>query len=100
MAIDVRTRLVVLDPTVEAAPVSARMAPRLSTLQGKRIGLLDNGKPHAKELLECVERLLEERLQPAQVLRFRKPNSSKPAPTELIVDITKQVDAVINGVGD
>ncbi|HEY8695444.1 MAG TPA: hypothetical protein VIR57_22160 [Chloroflexota bacterium] len=100
MAVDIRTTLVVLDPTVEPAPVSARMAPRLSTLRGKRIALLDNGKPHAKELLDYVGQLLEERLQPAQVLRFRKPNSSKPAPGELIVDITKQVDAVINGVGD
>ncbi|HVA22773.1 MAG TPA: hypothetical protein VMW62_00085 [Chloroflexota bacterium] len=100
MAVDIRTKLEVLDPTVEPAPVSARMAPRLSTLEGKRIGLLDNGKPHAKELLEWVEQLLEERVKPAQVVRFRKPNSSKPAPGEFIVDITKQVDAVINGVGD
>ena len=100
MAVAVRTTMVVLDPTLEAAPVLARMAQRPSTLAGKRIGLLDNGKPHARELLECVEQLLEERLKPAQVLRFRKPNSSKPAPTELIVDITRQVDAVVNGVGD
>jgi hypothetical protein len=100
MAVDVRKTMVVLDPTVQPAPVAARMAQRLSSLQGKRIGLLDNGKPHAKELLEHVAQLLEERLRPGQVLRFRKPNASKPAPGELIADITKQVDAVINGVGD
>ena len=100
MAVDIKGSLVVLDPTVEPAPASARMAPRPNSLEGTRIGLLDNGKPHARELLEHVERLLEERFQPAQVIRFRKPNASKPASGDLIVDIARQVDAVVNGVGD
>jgi len=100
MAIDVRPALVVLDPTEEAEPAEVRMAPRLPTLQGKTIGLLENSKPHSKELLDFVEQLLHERLQPAQVLRFRKPNASRPAPDELVIDIVKQCDAVINGVGD
>jgi len=100
MAIDVRPSLVVLDPTEEAEPVEARLAPRLPSLQGKTIGLLENTKPHSRELLEVVEQLLHERLQPAQVLRFRKPNASKPAPDDLVADIVRQCDAVINGVGD
>ncbi|HEX6512178.1 MAG TPA: hypothetical protein VF157_07770 [Chloroflexota bacterium] len=100
MAIDVRPALVVLDPTEDAQPGEARRAPRSSSLEGKTIGLLDNSKPHAKEVLELVEQLLHERLRPAQVLRFRKPNSSKPAPDDLIADIVRQCDAVVNGVGD
>ena len=100
MAIDVRPALVVLDPTEGAEPSEARMAPRLPSLEGKIIGLLENSKPHSKELLDYVEQMLHERLRPATVLRFRKPNASRPAPEELVVDIVKQVDAVINGVGD
>jgi hypothetical protein len=100
MAIDVRPAFAVLDPTDEARPTEARKAPRLPSLRGKTIGLLDNSKPHSKELLDLVEQLLHDRFQPAQVLRFRKPNASKPAPDELVIDIVKQVDAVINGVGD
>lgn len=92
--------LEVLDPTLDAFSMQARTAPRAPSLQGKNIGLLDNGKPHASELLDLVEELLHDRLRPATVLRFRKPDSGKPAPRELIVDITKQCDAVINGVGD
>lgn len=100
MAIDVRTTVVVLDPTEGPEPVQARMAPRAGSLAGKRIGLLDNSKPHSKEVLDLVERMLHERLQPGQVLRFRKPNASRPAPDPLIEDIVRQCDAVINGVGD
>jgi hypothetical protein len=100
MAVAVRQALVVLDPTDEAAPVQARMAPRSGDLSGKIIGLLDNGKPHSKEVLDLVEQLLHDRLRPAQVHRFRKVNSSKPAPAEFIADIVRQCDAVINGVGD
>lgn len=100
MAIDVRPALVVLDPTEDAAPAEASMAPRAASLEGKTIGLLDNSKPHSKEVLDLVEDLLHARLKPARVLRFRKSDSSKPAPADFIQDIVKECDAVINGVGD
>jgi hypothetical protein len=49
-----------LDPTVEPFVPEARLAPRLDTLEGKRIGLWSNMKINAAELLDAVEAVLRE----------------------------------------
>ena len=35
------------DPTAEPRAVATDLAPRLTTLAGKRVGILDNGKANA-----------------------------------------------------
>ena len=52
-----------LDPTVEPFVPEARLAPRLDTLRGKRIGLWQNNKINAPELLEAVADVLRERYE-------------------------------------
>jgi hypothetical protein len=54
-------RYALLDPTVEPFVPEARLAPRLDTLDGKRIGLWSNVKINAAELLDHVEAVLRER---------------------------------------
>jgi hypothetical protein len=44
-----------VDPVVTPCVASAQLAPRLDTLDGKRIGLWSNMKLNATELLGCVE---------------------------------------------
>jgi hypothetical protein len=84
-------KLIVLHPGVEAEtrPVSAQvastsapagLAPRLATLQGKRLALLDNSKVKAKELLMAVGKRLQEQYGIAEVRVWRKPASAIPAP--------------------
>ena len=89
----------VFDPTVEDAAVTSPGAARLVSLAGRTIGLLDNGKFRVRELLDHVEAILRTRFGVAQVLRFRKPDASRPAPPELLVDM-QRCEALIAAVGD
>jgi hypothetical protein len=89
----------VLDPTAELTADTAGVPARLSSLQGCTIGLLDNGKIRVKELLDHIEAMLRSQHGVTAVLRFKKPDASRPAPQEVIADL-KQCDAVISAVGD
>lgn len=89
----------VLDPTSEEAVTTHRRAPRLSSLAGRTVGLLDNGKLRVHELLNALETLLRTAHGVAEVLRFTKPDASRPMPPELLVAM-HACDAVIAGVGD
>jgi hypothetical protein len=50
-----------LDPVAEAIVPQGQLAPRLATLEGKRIGLWANLKINSVELLDQVELVLKER---------------------------------------
>ena len=50
----------ILDPTVDPVVPHGRLAPRLSTLEGARVGLWSNMKINADELLDEVEAILRE----------------------------------------
>lgn len=62
-------RLSVLDPTVQAAAGRCGGAPRLDTLDGKVIGLYNNGKPNAARLVELVGEQLGQRYALAGFVR-------------------------------
>lgn len=88
-----------LDPTAQPTTTSVALAPRPADLRQKRLGLLDNTKANAGELLEAVAALLEGDLEPAEVVRLRVP-ATLPADNELLDEIARQCDLVIEAVGD
>jgi hypothetical protein len=59
----------VLDPTSDAVVEPGKRAARLDSLDRKRIGLYQNGKLNAKELMDQVESLLRERYRVADIVR-------------------------------
>ena len=85
--------LKVLDPTAEAAPAKALIAPRPSTLGGKRLGLLANGKRNSDELLDMVHQILADRYEFRRVVARNKGNASRPCPQEMLEDL---VAAAVN----
>jgi len=91
--------IIVLDPTVSAAPASASLAPARRSLTGARVGLLDNGKVNVDRFLDHVEDLLRTRHRVADVVRHRKPNMSAPAPPAMLAELAA-CDAVLSAVGD
>jgi hypothetical protein len=91
--------IVVLDPTPGTATRAARMAPGLKSLDGARVGLLDNGKMNVERFLDHVEALLRVRHGVMDVVRRRKPNMSAPAPAEILGALAA-CDAVVSAVGD
>jgi hypothetical protein len=92
--------LLVFDPrgVVEAERMSA--APRVSTLTGLRLGVLDNTKWNANRLLRKTAGLLEERHGLAEVNYYRKESFSKYAGQALLAEIGKANDIVLTAIGD
>jgi hypothetical protein len=89
---------VVLDPTSESSPALRPAAPRVPSLDGRVVGLLDISKPRGDVFLDRLqERLVE---AGARVQRYRKPTFTKPAPADLRADITEHCEVVIEALAD
>jgi hypothetical protein len=93
-------KLVLISPVNEATVAESALAPRLSSLQGKRVGLLDNSKSKADRILETVAVILDTRYGFSNIVHHRKPSASKPASPEAITDLAATCDLVVVGVGD
>ncbi len=89
---------VVLDPTSERSPAIRERVPRLASLGGRRVGLLDISKPRGDVFLNRLEERLRE--QGVEVLRFRKPTFAKPAPVDVRHEIATKCDAVVEALAD
>ena len=91
---------IVYDPrgTVSAEP--HQLAPRLATLDGVRLGVLDNAKWNASKLLRHVVTGLETGQAFAGVRVYTKPSFSRPAAADLLDRIAAENDAVITAIGD
>jgi hypothetical protein len=87
-----------LDPTSERQAVARQGAARVASVAGLTVGLLDISKPRGNVLLDRLEELLSDR--GAEVLRFRKPTYTKPAPAGLRYEIRTRCDAVIEALAD
>jgi hypothetical protein len=88
----------VLDPTGVSDGAAQPPARRPATLRGLRIGVLDNSKPNADVLLGRVAELLAERTGAAEVRRWRKPGSARPAAD--VEAIVAGADVVLTGSAD
>ncbi len=93
-------KLVLISPVNEATVAASSLAPRLSGLQGKRLGLLDNSKSKAGKMLETVAAILNAQYGFTDIVRHRKPSASKPAAPEAIDELADVCDLAIVGVGD
>jgi len=91
--------LEVLDPTNETIPPVGQPAPRLSTLIGKTVGFISNGKEGTKGFFAHLEQLLRADFGVADVIIRVKTNFSAPAEPPIVAEIT-QWDAVVSGIGD
>jgi hypothetical protein len=91
------TRLL-LDPTSERTVLQRSLLPRPATLQGKTVGLLDISKPRGDVFLNRLEQRLSE--LGAEVLRFKKPTFTKPAPVDLRHEIATKCEVVIEALAD
>lgn len=74
-------------------------APRLATLNGKRLVLLSISKPKSAEFLDALESVLSVN-HGAIVERRQKPTFTRPAPMALVDEITEISDAVIEALAD
>ena len=86
------------DPTAEPRAFDAALAPRLQSLTGKRIGILDNGKANAGTLMLAVARVLQERHGAGEIVKRNKPVAGPPAPE--ILEALSHCDLALVGSAD
>ena len=92
--------MLIYDPTVQRAKRALRRAPAMASIEGKTIGILENGKLNATEMLGAIAALLVERHGCRIAGIYSKSNASAPAPKSIIDKAAKEVDILISGVGD
>ena len=89
---------VLYDPTAEPRILAAGLAPRLASLEGKRVGILDNSKANAGTLMLAITKILEERYGVTDVVKREKPVAGPPKPE--VLDALSQCDFVLVGSAD
>src|ERR1700674_6043149 len=88
-----------VNPMNETLVKASAPPPRLPTLAGKKIGLLDISKPGGNHFLDRLETILRERYGVAEFVRARKPTYTKSAP-EKVLDQLRGTDAVVEALAD
>ncbi len=86
------------DPTAEPRDVAATLAPRLASLAGTRVGILDNGKANAGTLMLAVAKILQERYGVGEIVKREKPIAGPPAPE--ILAALSECDFALVGSAD
>ncbi len=95
-----RPKMFILNPTAPPMPVDARLAPRPSDLNGKVLGLLNNRKLNASNLMDRVGEVLSERYEFASIVKLSKPSASRPCPQEIVEELVSRCDVIVTSNGD
>ena len=86
-----------VNPVGQRAAAVIALAPRLATLAGKSIGLIDNIKPNANLFIQYIEEMLHADYPDIHTQTIRKNFTS----SRLIADqLEGKVDALVNAWGD
>ena len=89
-----------LDPTAEVTAQGIAYVDRPASLEGKRVGLIDNTKFNSDRLLLKIGDILKTEYGAAETRMWRKHNAGVPAHQEILDDAMRRVDVVVAGIGD
>ena len=93
--------ITVLNPLYEApGPEAVTMAARSTPSEPVVITVIENSKPHAKELLSYVAEGLRDRLPVADVVVHSKSAAGKPLDADEAEMLAARAHLVISGLGD
>jgi hypothetical protein len=88
-----------LDPRVTINPKDRPLVPGLDTLEGKVIGIIDNGQANSTTMFQELAQLIQESFHSKEVLFKTKPTHMQGAPKPIMEEILNRCDAVITGLG-
>jgi hypothetical protein len=91
---------VFLDPRQGPSLGAVVPASRLTSLAGRRLGILWNNRPGGDRFLQQVADLLNQKCEFSEIYFTKKTFIGNAAPQEIIDDLASRVDAAIVGVGD
>ena len=89
-----------LSPAAVVAGNAVPLAKRVSALEGRVVGLLNNSKSGTRPFLDRVEELLEGQHGVARIIRYDKKAAALPAPDEMLEAAVRECDVVVNGIAD
>ena len=88
-----------LDPRVTLNPKNRPLVPGLDTLEGRVIGIIDNGQANSTAMFQELAQLIGEKFHTKEVLFKTKPTHMQGAPKPIMEEILNRCDAVITGLG-
>lgn len=88
-----------LDPRANVNPGDRPLIPGLDSLDGKVIGIIDNGQSNSTSMFQELAKLLQEKFNTREVLFKTKPTHMQGAPKPIMEVILRRCDAVITGLG-
>jgi predicted GTPase len=91
--------LKMLDPRATVNPEDLPLMPGLDSLEGKVIGIIDNGQSNSTSMFQELAKLMQEKYQTAEVLFKTKPSHMQGAPKPIMEEFANRCDAVITGLG-
>lgn len=94
-----KIELKVLNPAGAAKVAKGTGAPRVGSLDGKRIGLIYNQKPQGDVLLQRTAELLKERFKNVEITLYSR-QCCEPPPEGYIEAAVKGSDVAIGAAGD
>jgi hypothetical protein len=90
-----------LDPTGDSdRTADTTLSPRLRSVRGLTVGLLENAKPNAAVLLSNVARELQRRHGLRAAVMYTKSYFGTPTEESLIQRILQNCDFAVAGIGD
>ena len=89
---------VMRDPTAELSPALRERLTPGKDLSEAVIGLLSISKERSDEFLDSIEKNLRD--QGLNVLRFRKPTYTRPAPEAVLQEMIERCDVAVVGLAD
>ena len=90
----------VLSPAAATKGDAVPLAARVSTLEGRVVGLLNNSKSGTRPFLDRVEELLRREHGVSKIIRYDKKAAALPVPDEMLEAAVRECDVVINGIAD
>lgn len=88
-----------LDPRATVNPQERPLIAGLDSLEGKVIGIIDNGQANSTTMFQELANLVQARFKPKEVIFRTKPTHMQGAPKAMMEEIVNRCDAVITGLG-
>jgi len=92
-------RLKMLDPRGSINLKDRPLVPGVDTLEGKVIGIIDNGQSNSTTMFQELAKLIEEKFRPKEVIFRTKPSHMQGAPKALMEYFVQRCDAIVTGLG-
>ena len=93
-------KLEVLNPVGVADIKLVEFAPRVSSLEGRKIGLIWNHKPGGQYLLDELEKLISAKYKGVSFVRMESEQGMSAEEMIAVLKAAPRVDVVIHSVGD